>query len=54
MDGIYHRHCEERSDSNPESCQGDSLDCFALLAMTVGHYAYPTLGVIARLDRAIQ
>ncbi|QOZ76010.1 hypothetical protein XH83_11480 [Bradyrhizobium sp. CCBAU 53351] len=31
------RHCEEPlRRSNPDCCRGDSLDCFAALAMTLG------------------
>ncbi|MDD1520212.1 hypothetical protein DCG74_09185 [Bradyrhizobium sp. WBAH42] len=41
--------------SNPESLRGKTLDCFAALAMTrLWQGAFHTLGVIARLDRAIQ
>nr|AWM03505.1 hypothetical protein CIT40_28025 [Bradyrhizobium amphicarpaeae] len=30
-----HRHCDELlRRSNPDGCRGDSLDCFAPLAMT--------------------
>ena len=40
--------------SNPDCHRGKILDCFAVLAMTVWRQLRPTLGVIARLDRAIQ
>jgi len=47
------RHCE-CSKAIQSRIRGTILDCFAALAMTVRVRSCLILGVIARLDRAIQ